>query len=276
MNGGLFGLFTGGQPSQAQQPQQQAPAQASQQQAAASQPAGQPGQQSQQAAQPAQQQQQVPAQAAGNDGFNLLNALGLGEAAQPAQSAEQSPEQLAQAAFSALLSGQTPQNPTSAPAINFEKLAGQLSQMDFTQGVDFNGMLGLNLDEAGDKALRGAFNGMQMQTMATMVPLMNALVSQAMQSAVQTSQSGIMRDQSAQAIVQTFVQSVPYGNNAAIQPVVQSLANLIAQQSPKGVDPRRAAQSIQSLLSTLGTAVAPQSSQASGPAGGQDMTSIFN
>lgn len=282
--GGLFGFFgnQGGQPANAAANPPAANSQQTQPPAAAQQgdtsssatpsadtgaPSGTPAQSTQ------------PAQTTNQDQpFNLAEALGLGAPVQtqPAPN-EMTPEQMAQAAFSALLSGQQVENPQAAPVINFERLASELTNMDFTGGANLSELFGIDLDEAGTTNLRGALNSMQMQTVATMVPLMNALVSQAMQSAVQTSQTGMARDQTSQAIVQTFAQTAPYGSSPAIQPVVASLANLIAQQSPTGVDPQKASQAIQNLLSTLGQAVVPNPGQPqNGPQSGQDMSGVFN
>lgn len=264
----MFGLFGGAatqQPQPQPQQQQQAPQQAQQPaQTHASQPdQGQQG------------QQQAPQQSAPNGQVDLVQLLGLGPKPVPQQQQTPDPAAQASAALSALLGGQHTQLNDSAPAINPQKLAEQLAKMDMTGGVDLAAALGLNLDDQGKSTLNAALNQMQTSVIATIVPLMNALVQQATQHTMDTVLNRVHQGSLEDRVLTTFQTMRPGAMQQDTAPLIQSLAGMLASKAPKGTEPEAIAKVLESLVTQIGSTFASSGQPPQQRAQLTDMSGIF-
>ena len=265
----MFGLFGGAATQQPQpQQQQQAPQQAQQ----IAQPGGAQPDQGQQGQ---QNQQQAPQQSAPNGQVDLVQLLGLGPKPAPQQQQTPDPAAQASAALSALLSGQHTQLNDSAPAINSQKLAEQLAKMDMTGGVDLAAALGLNLDDQGKSTLNAALNQMQTSVIATIVPLMNALVQQAAQHTMDTVLNRVHQGSLEDRVLTTFQTMRPGAMQQDTAPLIQSLAGMLASKAPKGTEPEAIAKVLESLVTQIGSTFASSGQPPQQRAQLTDMSGIF-
>ena len=264
----MFGLFGGAATQQPQQQQQQAPQQTQQTQQPAQSAAPQldQGQQG---------QQQAPQQSAPNGQVDLVQLLGLGPKPAPQQQQTPDPAAQASAALSALLGGQHTQLNDSAPAINPQKLAEQLAKMDMTGGVDLAGALGLNLDDQGKTTLNAALNQMQTSVIATIVPLMNALVQQATQHTMDTVLNRVHQGSLEDRVLTTFQTMRPGAMQQDTAPLIQSLAGMLASKAPKGTEPEAIAKVLESLVTQIGSTFASSGQPPQQRAQLTDMSGIF-
>lgn len=247
---------------------------------------GGPGQQAQpqshqQQSNPGQQQQAPAGQPQPAAPPSLSDILQLTNPVVPGQQASQQGQEgnesaVVAQALQALLAGNENHTQTDAmPGVNVDRLAQHLAQHDFTGNADFGQLLGMQLTDEQHSGLRTAMNQMQMQTIATVVPVINAAVQAAVQTAEQRATRTSMTDQTTQQIMTAFRAQVPYADSPAIAPLVATLAQNIAASAPRGTSPERAAVVMQGLLQQLGQALAvPQNGPGRAP-GTHDMSNIF-
>ena len=128
-----------------------------------------------------------------------------------------------------------PDTSATPTQINSDALMAALANVDITGGVDLESLLGLqNNPEEYGKALRGVMQQTQMNTIQTMVSLINPLIQQAMkqtrESAVTDSRNSVTVD----SVVTAFRNTHSYASNPVMGRMLHGMADALVKTAPAG------------------------------------------
>jgi hypothetical protein len=193
---------------------------------------------------------------------------------------EQQETQRVNSFMEAILSGaaqQAAQSQTGAPAINAQKLAEALPSMGLTEGLNFDEIYNGLQGNEGNKTLQNFAETIQRNTILSVVPMMNELVRQAMETASRQAVTETHHNLTSSAIVTAFNDRYGYGNHPTVSPMLTQFANGLAQSAPRTASPAQLADALHGLMQSLGSAIQPgdRNNNNQGRKGITDMRGLF-
>jgi hypothetical protein len=264
----MFGNMFGGRPAPSQQ---QAPAQPAQPPAQQQAPASPPPSQSGVApseplrmapSQPPQGQPAQPPAAPSQPSFSDLIARVNGGGQQAPAPAPDDPAQFASDFISAMMN--TPEMPTApiAPRINPAALREAFGAVDLTSGLDLGQLTeALQGRAAGDAnpadLTRAALQTQGLNIIEAMAPVLNQMVQQAMEQAVQASTRQATHGLTSSSLVQEFVALHPYAKSPMMMNMVQQFCNAIVAQNPANINRSEIFKAIDLVFQGMSQAVRP-------------------
>ena len=261
---GLFGKQTSAPPPQQQQQQTQTPP-GGQQQQQQTPPAGQHQQQQQQQVPAPQQQQQQQT-------ISMADMLSESNRENPIEYAARMLDVFSQASDRV--------DPTQGQQIqiNPTALTEALAGIDMTNGADLQKLFESQNDPtAFGSELKGLLQQVSQNTIATMVPLINSLVSQAVtqaqQQTLQMSQQAVTVDN----LVSSFRNAHEYANNPVVSRMLTGMAEVMVQNSPPGTSIQALVDALHTTMSGMSLATGGNQRQSNSPVkGGQtDFSGLF-
>lgn len=152
-----------------------------------------------------------------------------------------------------------PNSDQGMPSFDVSKLQSALQgdgtnpgSLNFMDGIDVNAFVeGLNGDDPAGSVTKFA-QSLQNNVVMGMAPMINELVSAAVQHAQKASVSESHQSLTSSAIVSDFGQRYAYASNPAIKGMLPSMANRLAQSAPAGTPPRVIAEKLHRIFQGMG------------------------
>lgn len=186
---------------------------------------------------PVQPQASAPTQVQQPTQLQALLASISPQHQQPAVNAQQDPITFAANFLEALTDpASNPAPQQIAPRLNVDAIRSAFDQVDMTSGLDIGATLESLGGENGEESLRNLLQGQALNVITAMTPLVNRMVEQAVERAVQASITQTDHNMLSREIVSSFVERHPHASNPVSMQLLTNIANTIIAANPRNVN----------------------------------------